>query len=57
MEFSDYRTALFMNLNLSTLVQHLNTNMAGKWTHMPPVSSEDYKWTTKEVSIKQQKNI
>ena len=53
MEFSDYRTALFMNLNLSTLVQHLNTNMAEKWTHIPPVSSEDYKWTTKEVSIKE----
>ena len=24
-----------------------------KWTHKPFVSSENYKWTTKKVSIKQ----
>ena len=53
MEISDYRTTLFMNLSLTGLFQHLNTNMAKKWTHKPFVSSENYKWTTKKVSIKQ----
>ena len=52
LQLADYRTALFRNFNLSNSVQHVNTNTRGKWTHIPPVFPQNYKWTTKEVSIK-----
>ena len=51
---SDYRTTRFTNLNLSNLVQHWNTNMVKKWnmgekwTHVPPVSPQNYTWTIKK---------
>ena len=51
-QLADYRTTLFRNFNLSNSVQHVNTNTRGKWTHIPPVFPQNYKWTTKEVSIK-----
>lgn len=42
---------------LFNLVQQLNRNTAEKGTHITSVSRQNYKWTTKEVSIKQWQKI
>ena len=42
---------------LFNLVQQLNRNTAEKGTHITSVSRQNYKWTTKEVSIKQKQSI
>ena len=51
---SDYRTSLYMNFNLSNEVQHLDTNMALKWTYTALLFPKNYKQTLIEILIKQQ---
>ena len=49
---SDYRTTLFTNFSLTNLVQQWNKTLRKKEQKKPTVSPQNYKWTTKDVSIK-----